>query len=53
MNLRVLLLLLLLLSFGLAPLFITAQVLINPVCDAVRAAGSMLAWLSYQMSPHM
>ena len=45
MNLKLLL--------GLAPLFITAQIVINPVCDAVRAAGSMSAWLSYQMSPHM
>lgn len=53
MNLKVLLLLLLLLTFGLAALFVTAQIVINPVCGAVRAAGSMLAWLSYQMSPHL
>ena len=48
-----LLLLLLLLLFGLAPLLITAKIVINPICDAVRAAGSMLTWLSYQMSLHM
>ena len=60
MNLRLLLmqllmqlLLLLLLRFGLAPLLITAKIVINPICDAVRAAGSMLTWLSYQMSLHM
>ncbi len=50
---RLLLLLLLLLLFGLAPLLITAKIVINPICDAVRAAGSMLTWLSYQMSLHM
>jgi hypothetical protein len=60
MNLRLLLmqlllqlLLLLLLRFGLAPLLITAKIVINPICDAVRAAGSMPTWLSYQMSLHM
>jgi len=60
MNLRLLLmqlllqlLLLLLLPFGLAPLLITAKIVINPICDAVRAAGSMPTWLSYQMSLHM
>ncbi len=60
MNLRLLLmqlllqlLLLLLLRFGLAPLLIIAKIVINPICDAVRAAGSMPTWLSYQMSLHM
>ena len=60
MNLRLLLmqlllqlLLLLLLRFGLAPLLITAKIVINPICDAVRAAGSMPTWLSYQRSLHM